>query len=159
MPWSANALEQRIGRLDRLGRDPEMDVLSVVLYSTETVEEQLFNIWKNGMRLFEQSLSGLEIITGELNSLIVDALLDGYNTGLTNAFDEILNQAEEMRESVEDEQDFDLGATLYRPMAQGIENVLSLYASEDTNIFATAMMGWGHQAGLSAQPPDQHWTN
>lgn len=153
MPWSANALEQRIGRLDRLGRDPEMDVLSVVLYSTETVEEQLFNIWKNGMRLFEQSLSGLEIITGELNSLIVDALLDGYNTGLTNAFDEILNQAEEMRESVEDEQDFDLGATLYRPMAQGIENVLSLYASEDTNIFATAMMGWGHQAGLSAQPP------
>lgn len=153
MPWSANALEQRIGRLDRLGRDPEMDVMSVVLYSTETVEEQLFNIWKNGMKLFEQSLSGLEIITGELNNLIVDALLDDYNTGLTNAFDEILDQAEEMRESVEDEQDFDLGATLYRPMAQGIENVLNLYASEDTNIFATAMMGWGHQAGLSAQPP------
>lgn len=153
MPWNANALEQRIGRLDRLGRDPEMDVESVVLYSTETVEEQLMNIWKNGMRLFEQSLSGLEIITGELNELIVEALLDDYNNGLANAFDEILDQAEEMRESVEDEQDFDLGATLYRPMAQGIDNVLNLYASEDTNIFATAMMGWGHQAGLSAQPP------
>ena len=153
MPWSANALEQRIGRLDRLGRDSEMDVESVVLYSRETVEEQLFNIWKNGMRLFEQSLSGLEIITGELNKLIVDALLDDYNTGLTNAFDEILDQAEEMRESVEDEQDFDLGATLYRPMAQGIDNVLNLYASEDTNIFAAAMLGWGRQAGLSAQPP------
>lgn len=109
MPWNANALEQRIGRLDRLGRDHEMDVESVVLYSKETVEEQLFNIWKNGMRLFEQSLSGLEIITGELNNLIVEALLDDYNTGLSNAFDDILDQAEEMRESVEDEQDFDLG--------------------------------------------------
>ena len=153
MPWNANALEQRIGRLDRLGRDHEMDVESVVLYSKETVEEQLFNIWKNGMRLFEQSLSGLEIITGELNNLIVEALLDDYNTGLSNAFDDILDQAEEMRESVEDEQDFDLGATLYRPMAQGIDNVLNIYASESTNIFATAMMGWGHQVGLSAQPP------
>ena len=153
MPWNANILEQRIGRLDRLGRDPELDVKSVVLYSTETVEEQLLNIWKNGMRLFEQSLSGLEIITGELNELIVEALLDDYNTGLANAFDDILNQAEEMRESVEDEQDFDLGATLYRPMTQGIDNVLNMYASEDTNIFATAMMGWGHQAGLTAQPP------
>lgn len=156
MPWNANALEQRIGRLDRLGREPEMNVESVVLFSTETVEEQLFNIWKNGMRLFEQSLSGLEIITGELNDLIVEALLNDYNTGLTNAFDDILDQAEEMRESVEDEQDFDLGATLYRPMAQGIDHVLNLYASEDTNIFAAAMMGWGQQAGLSAQPPTKN---
>ena len=153
LPWNANALEQRIGRLDRLGRDPNMDVLSVVLYADTSVEEQLFHIWKDGMKLFEQSLSGLEIITGELNELIVDALLDDYYTGLTNAFDDILDQAEEMRESVEDEQDFDLGATLYRPLFQGIDNVLGIYASEDDNLFATAMMGWGKQAGLSPEKP------
>lgn len=153
LPWNANALEQRIGRLDRLGRDPNMDVLSVVLYADTSVEEQLFHIWKDGMKLFEQSLSGLEIITGELNELIVDALLDDYYTGLTNAFDDILDQAEEMRESVEDEQDFDLGATLYRPLSQGIDNVLGIYASEDDNLFATAMMGWGKQAGLSPEKP------
>ena len=153
LPWNANALEQRIGRLDRLGRDPNMDVLSVVLYADTSVEEQLFHIWKDGMKLFEQSLSGLEIITGELNELIVDALLDDYYTGLTNAFDDILDQAEEMRESVEDEQDFDLGATLYRPLSQGIDNVLGIYASEDDNLFATEIMGWGKQAGLSPEKP------
>lgn len=153
LPWNANALEQRIGRLDRLGRDPNMDVISVVLYADTSVEEQLFRIWKDGMKLFEQSLSGLEIITGELNELIVDALLDDYYTGLTNAFDDILDQAEEMRESVEDEQDFDLGATLYRPLSHGIDNVLSVYASEDDNLFATAMMGWGKQAGLTPEKP------
>lgn len=151
MPWNANALEQRIGRLDRLGRDPDMDVKSVVLYAEHSVEEQLFHIWKDGMKLFEQSLSGLEIITGELNELIVDALLDDYYNGLTNAFDDILDQAEEMRESVEDEQDFDLGAALYRPLSQGIDNVLRIYASEDDNLFATAMMGWGKQAGLTPE--------
>ena len=153
IPWNANALEQRIGRLDRLGRDPEMDVKSVVIYAEGSVEEQLFHIWRDGMRLFEQSLSGLEIVTGELNQLIVDALLDDYYTGLTNAFDDILDQAEEMRESVEDEQDFDLGATLYRPLAQGIDNVLSIYANEEDNLFATAMLGWGSQAGLTPEPP------
>ena len=155
LPWDANALEQRIGRLDRLGRNPDMDVMSVVLYANTSVEEQLFHIWKDGMKLFEQSLSGLEIITGELNKLIVAALLDNYYTGLTNAFDDILEQAEEMRESVEDEQDFDLGATLYRPLSQGIDNVLSIYASEDDNLFATAMMGWGEQAGLSPERPTE----
>ena len=153
MPWNANALEQRIGRLDRLGRNPDMDVKSVVLYAEESVEEQLFHIWRDGMKLFEQSLSGLEIITGELNELIIEALLDDYYTGLSNAFDDILDQAEEMRECVEDEQDFDLGATLYRPLSQGIDNVLSIYASEDDNLFATAMMGWGNQAGLSPEKP------
>lgn len=153
LPWNANALEQRIGRLDRLGRDPNMDVISVVLYADTSVEEQLFRIWKDGMKLFEQSLSGLEIITGELNELIVEALLDDYYNGLTNAFDDILDQAEEMRESVEDEQDFDIGATLYRPLSQGIDNVLNIYASEDDNLFATAMMGWGKQAGLSPEKP------
>ena len=127
--------------------------MSVVLYADTSVEEQLFHIWKDGMKLFEQSLSGLEIITGELNQLIVEALLDDYYTGLTNAFDDILDQAEEMRESVEDEQDFDLGATLYRPLSQGIDNVLGIYASEDDNLFATAMMGWGKQAGLSPERP------
>jgi len=79
--------------------------------------------------------------------------LDDYYTGLTNAFDDILDQAEEMRESVEDEQDFDIGATLYRPLSQGIDNVLSIYASEDDNLFATAMMGWGRQAGLWPEKP------
>ena len=153
LPWNANTLEQRIGRLDRLGRDPNKDVVSVVLYADTSIEEQLFHIWKDGMKLFEQSLSGLEIITGELNQLIVEALLDDYYTGLTNAFDDILDQAEEMRESVEDEQDFDLGATLYRPLSQGIDNVLGIYASEDDNLFATAMMGWGKQAGLSPERP------
>lgn len=153
LPWNANALEQRIGRLDRLGRDPWIEVLSVVLYTTGTVEEQLFHIWKDGLKLFEQSLSGLEIITGELNERIVEALLDDYSTGLSDAFDDILDQAEDMRESVEDEQLFDIGTTLYRPLSQGIDHLLGLYAADDDNLFAKAMLGWGQQAGLEAERP------
>lgn len=148
LPWNANDLEQRIGRLDRLGREPDRDVLSVVLYAEGTVEEQLFHIWRDGMKLFSQSLSGLEIITGELNSLIVEALLDDYEFGLEKALDDIIDQADEMRECVSDEQDFDLGATLYRPLSIGVKNVLDSYAADNDSIFAEAMMGWAGQAGL-----------
>lgn len=153
IPWNANALEQRIGRLDRLGRDPDIEVLSVVVHTTGTVEEQLFHIWKDGLKLFEQSLSGLEIITGELNERIVEALLDDYSNGLNDAFDDILEQADEMRDSVEDEQLFDIGTTLYRPLSQGIDHVLGLYAADDDNLFAKAMLGWGGQAGMQAEKP------
>lgn len=153
LPWNANALEQRIGRLDRLGRDLECDVKSIVIYSENSIEEQLFRIWNEGLKLFTNSLSGLEIITGELNTLIVDALLDDFHTGLDNAFEDILDEADEMRESVEDEQLFDIGATLYKPLAHGIDNVLNLYAEENDNIFADAMLGWGRQAGMESEPP------
>lgn len=39
------------------------------------------------------------------------------------------------------------------PLSQGIDNVLELYNSEDDNLFATAMMGWGRQAGLHPEKP------
>lgn len=153
LPWNANMLEQRIGRLDRLGRDPDKKVQSVVIYAENSVEAQLFSIWKDGMKLFERSLSGLEIITGELNQLIIDALMDNFYTGLANSLDDIMTEAEEMRESVEDEQLFDLGATLYRPLAQGVDQVLELYKEGSSNLFSDAMIGWSRQAGLEPEPP------
>ena len=153
MPWSINALEQRIGRLDRLGREQNRDVLSVVIYTENTIENQLLRIWKDGMKLFEHSLSGLEIITGELNKLITKALLDDFHNGLANAFDDILAATEEMRESVLDEQIFDVGATIYRPLSQAVSRVLASYKGEEDDLFASSMIGWGTQAGLNSEKP------
>ena len=150
LPWSANALEQRIGRLDRLGRDPANDVLSIVIHTENTIEEQLFKVWRDGMQLFSNSLSGMEIITGELNELISEALLDDYYNGLANALPEIMETMEKMREAVEDEQQFDVGATIYRPLSRAVEDMLNIYLDGEGDVFARAMLSWSHQAGLSA---------
>ena len=148
LPWSANMLEQRIGRLDRLGREPSEDVLSVVIYSENTIEEQLFKVWRDGMQLFTHSLSGMEIITGELNDLISEAIQEDYYNGLSNALPDIIEVMEDMRDAVEDEQQFDVGATIYRPLSRAVADMLNVYLDGEGEEFAKSMLLWGQQSGL-----------
>ena len=149
LPWTANVIEQRIGRLDRLGRDENhLIVHSVVLFAEDTIESQLFQIWNQGMGLFEESLSGLEIITGELNMAIAEALADDLRNGLKHALDEIIDITEDAKDAVEEEQLYDSGTQIYKPLGIAVRNMLKLYQSEEGNPFQIAMMKWSSQAGL-----------
>lgn len=149
IPWNANAIEQRIGRLDRLGRDEgHMEVRLVVFYCQRTIEEQLYHIWKKGLGVFEKSLSGLEIITSELNQSIADALKEDIYNGLGNSLTDIIDMMENARESVEEEQLYDSGSVIYRPLSQAVEQMLQTYQGSEGNLFLSAMLGWSTQAGL-----------
>lgn len=151
LPWNANAIEQRIGRLDRLGRDRDhLNVNSVVIYSENSIETQLFKIWHNGLGLFERSLSGLEIITGELNAQIEDALLDDVYNGLENALENIIELAEDTRDAVEEEQLYDSGIAIYRPLSIAVRQMLNIYCNGENDLFRESMLGWAGQAGLNS---------
>ena len=151
LPWTANAIEQRIGRLDRLGRDEDhLAVNSVVLCSEESIETQLFSIWDNGLDLFKRSLSGLEIITGELNERIQEALEDDIYNGLENALDEIIEMTEDTRDAVEEEQLYDSGSVIYRPLSIAVKQMLTTYSGGENDLFRSSMLGWADQAGLKS---------
>ena len=151
LPWTANAIEQRIGRLDRLGRDKDhLKVNSVVLYSEESIESQLFEIWNRGLDLFRKSLSGLEIITGELNERIEEALLDDVYNGLENAIDDIVDMTEDTRDAVEEEQLYDSGSVIYRPLSLAVKQMLQTYSGGENDLFQSSMLGWAQQAGLGS---------
>ena len=151
LPWTANAIEQRIGRLDRLGRDPEhMQVNSVVAYGRDTIEQQLFQIWDQGLNLFRQSLSGLEIISAELNARISEALSDDLYTGLKNALPEIIDMTEETRDTVEEEQLYDSGSVIYRPLSLAVKQMLTTYSGGENDLFQSSMLGWATQVGLGS---------
>src|SRR5699024_9090016 len=69
LPWDANMIEQRIGRLDRLERDLSRPVVtSVVVHTEGTFEEALLGFWNKGLKIFTQSLSGMEIIMKDINT-------------------------------------------------------------------------------------------
>lgn len=151
LPWTANAIEQRIGRLDRLGREPDhMKVKSVVFYGKDTIEEQLFRIWNEGLNLFRQSLSGLEIITAELNERISEAIFEDVHNGLENALSEIIDMTEDTRDAVEEEQLYDSGSIIYRPLSLAVKQMLSTYSVGESDIFQSSMLGWATQVGLGS---------
>ena len=149
LPWTANAIEQRIGRLDRLGRDAQhMVVHSVVLFAEGTIEAQLFQIWNEGMQLFEESLSGLEIITAELNQAIVEAMADDMQNGLSRALDDIIEITENAKDTEEEEQLYDSGTQIYKPLGLAVNAMLKLYQSGEGNPFQVSMLQWATQTGL-----------
>lgn len=73
LPWSVSAVEQRIGRLDRIGRqDP---VISVVITGKGLVEADWLKCLTDGFEVFERSISGLEFVLRETEHQVVECVM------------------------------------------------------------------------------------
>lgn len=150
LPWNINNIEQRIGRLDRMGRDVEKPVTSVVIHSENSYEEQLFKFWNEGLNVFNQSLSGLEIIMNDINQKIVDSIRTDFEYGLYRLIPDLIKEASDMRETVRREQVFDTAALMYRPLYIQLEKLLANYQFNENRLFAETMMSWASLAGFGA---------
>lgn len=150
LPWNINNIEQRIGRLDRMGRDVEKPVISVVIHSKNSYEEQLFKFWNEGLNVFNQSLSGLEIIMNDINQKIVDSIRTDFEYGLYRLIPDLIKEASNMRETVRREQVFDTAALMYRPLYIQLEKLLANYQFNENKLFAETMMSWASLAGFGA---------
>ncbi|WP_165350751.1 SNF2-related protein [Ectobacillus funiculus] len=146
LPWSPTDLEQRIGRLDRLNR--EKDVLSVVFCSEETVEEDLYRLWDEGLHVFNESLSGIEIALYEIQNLISDAITTNLQTGLRNKLEEINLSLHKMREKVEEERFFDVARQLDQSVEQQLLHLIDKFDENDGGVLASTMMAWASMCGL-----------
>ncbi len=73
LPWSVSAVEQRIGRLDRIGR--ENSVISVVIAAKHSVEADWLKCLTEGFKVFEQSISGLEFVLRETEHQVVERVM------------------------------------------------------------------------------------
>jgi ATP-dependent helicase HepA len=115
-PWYAARVEQRIGRLDRLGRERvSTDVVSNVFFCDGSVEAGLVHCYHVGLRIYEQSISGLEFALKDVESSIADVALNQGYEGLIGHAQELLQTAEQERaqdesEAVLDEASFELKA-------------------------------------------------
>ncbi len=149
IPWEINKVEQRIGRLDRIGRSMDKNVKSVVFYALESLEEQLFVLWRDGMGVFEASLSGMEIVSGDVSNTIKEALKDDLNHGLANALPSIKEEMNRMIRVVQEEQFYDLAALMYGPLSRMVSVAIDKYEDADS-IFARSMRRWSEQSGFKA---------
>lgn len=78
LPWQPAVIEQRIGRLDRLGRETiSGEVTSHILVSSDAWEAGLYACYHDGLNLFGTSVSGLEFALRRLQDEIIDSALTG----------------------------------------------------------------------------------
>lgn len=149
LPWDASAIEQRIGRLDRLERDMSRPVVfSVVVHTVDTFEEALFNFFKNGLQIFNQSLSGMEIIMKEINDEIISSIKEDFKYGLFDKIPMIVDLANSMRDVIRKEQNFDAAGFIYRPMYSELRRLIEYYAQNENELFAMTMSNWASLAGF-----------
>ena len=149
LPWDANAIEQRIGRLDRLERDPARPIVhSVVVYAKDTFEDALFKFWNDGLKIFTQSLSGMEIIMNDINHEIISAIKIDFKFGLFESIPRIIELAESMRLAVRKEQNFDAAGSIYKPMYNRLHHLIDFYAKNENYLFANTMSNWASLAGF-----------
>ena len=77
LPWSLAAVEQRIGRVDRIGRDGEVASWIMVADDSESLESAWADVLEESARVFATSSSGLEFISDALETRALAVALAG----------------------------------------------------------------------------------
>ena len=70
LPWNPMKVEQRIGRVDRIGQT--RDILIYNLACRGTIEERVIEVLDRRIQLFEQTVGGLDPILGNVEDSIKD---------------------------------------------------------------------------------------
>lgn len=76
-PWAVARVEQRIGRLDRVGRDPDWPVLSVSIIGPTKSETSLAYLHRDVFQVHSNSIGGLEFILPALHRKVAAAIGHG----------------------------------------------------------------------------------
>lgn len=123
LPWSVSKIEQRIGRLDRLGRR-KPDVCSNVLCSEGGEDDGFLVCLDQGFQIFDRSISGLEFALSQLERRVVATAVSDGCEGLRLLPADIL-QATESERAEDDMQSVLDAASLERSSAEAYRRVQS----------------------------------
>jgi len=143
LPWTPGQVEQRIGRVDRLGRKGV--VLSLIPFAQGWPEEALFNIWQNAFQLFTHSMSGLEIALEGIQDELVESLQQSSRNGLAELAIPMQTRAEHLREAVEEERYYE-SAAINTAQRLEFEDISDRY--RDGSLLREACSWWASLAGL-----------
>ena len=72
LPWNPMRVEQRIGRVDRIGQEYPVTIFN--FHVGGTIESRILDVLEKRIRLFEESVGGLDPILGETEADIRAAL-------------------------------------------------------------------------------------
>jgi len=103
LPWNPMRLEQRIGRIDRIGQTKDVYIYN--FFIADTVESSIINAISERIRIFEESIGDLEPILGSLEKKITEIVLKKDEVPTKFKVDELVGETQEKIEEVFDQLD------------------------------------------------------
>jgi hypothetical protein len=107
LPWNPMRVEQRIGRLHRIGQGHNVKIFN---FSTQdTIEEYVLDLLEEKIRLFEDVVGDLDLILGEVteddnfDAMIMKILTESEKDELSDRFHEVGKRIEETRKRMEED--------------------------------------------------------
>ena len=91
LPWNPMRVEQRIGRVDRVGQENAVSIFN--LWVKDTIEERVLDVLEKRIKVFEETVGGLDPILGDTESDI-RKILRVAGEKQEEAFEELGRQVE-----------------------------------------------------------------
>ena len=111
LPWNPQRIEQRIGRVDRIGEQREVFIFNLV--TRGTLEDQVLRILDEKINMFELVVGEVGAILGEIDEeqdfsdLIMSAWLEATEASRVQALDELGRRLSEARSDYDSAKEFD----------------------------------------------------
>jgi ATP-dependent helicase HepA len=142
LPWNPMRVEQRIGRVDRIGQDNVVQVFN--FWVQGTVEERVLDVLDRRINVFEETVGGLDPILGDAEHDLRKILRLGgeeRDRALIRFEEQVEARIREARKAEERLRDFVMETKSYsREIAAQLSAQPATVAPADMERFATALL-------------------
>lgn len=108
LPWSPNRLEQRIGRIDRIGRSLKVEL---TVFAGVDLPDSLHDAWyrllKEGFNIFGQSIASLQFYVDEKLPLLAEILFKSGANGILESIELIQKEIEQEQVKISEQNALD----------------------------------------------------
>lgn len=142
LPWNPMRVEQRIGRIDRIGQSEIVQIFN--MWVTGTIEERILDVLERRINVFEDTVGGLDPILGDterdLRKILRLAQAD-RDRALTRLEEQLEQQVKNAHAAEEKLHDFIMDTKSFsREIAEKIAGRRSPVSSDDQERFVTALL-------------------
>ena len=153
LPWSVAAVEQRVGRVDRLGRDGDIPSWLLAPKDPAAVDAAWGELLDQAVGVFSASSSGLEFVSDAIETLAVEAALQGGGAAVRAAIPRAVALVAAERDARDRQEDECFHADAAAFAAAGRDSLALTTAEPPAGALARWIRGLGGEARREEEAP------